>query len=110
MCNIIGRERASATPSVGVWYGGHHAHMFQLWVIIMEIISNRDAATLYQIIQTHIRPGTVIWSDKWAAYNRLATAITGVAGHQTVNHSLHFKDPATGVHTNTTESYWNGYS
>lgn len=72
----------------------------------MEIVTNRDAATLIPIMQAHIQPGTVIWSDKWAAYNTVSTVVTGVAGHQTVNHSLHFKDPATGVHTNTIESYW----
>ena len=72
----------------------------------MEIVTNRDAATLFPIIQAHIRPGTILWSDKWAAYNRV-TRIPGVVGHQTVNHSLHFTDPATGVHTNAIESYWN---
>ena len=72
----------------------------------MEIVTNRDAATLFPFIQAHIRPGTILWSDKWAAYNRV-TRVPGVVGHQTVNHSLHFTDPATGVHTNTIESYRN---
>ena len=73
----------------------------------MEIVDSRDAATLFPITSNHILPGTVLWSDKWAAYNRVSTAIPGIAGHQSVNHSLHFKDPVTGVHTNTVESYWN---
>ena len=74
----------------------------------MEIVDNRDAATLFPIIAHHILPGTILWSDKSGAYNRVTT-IPGVAGHQSVNHSLHFKDPTTGVHTNTIESYWNRY-
>ena len=49
----------------------------------MEIVTNRDAATLFPIIQAHIRPGTILWSDKWAAYNRV-TRVPGVVGHQTV--------------------------
>ena len=74
----------------------------------MEIVSSRDAATLLPIIQAHVCPGTVIWSDKWAAYRRVST-LPGIAGHQTVNHTYHFKDPVTGVHINTIESYWNRY-
>ena len=27
--------------------------------------------------------------------------------HETVNHTLHFVDPKTGVHTQNIESYWN---
>jgi len=72
----------------------------------VETVDHRDAATLFPIIQAHVRPGTVILSDKWAAYNRVAT-MPGISGHETVNHTYHFKDPVTGVHINTIESYWN---
>ena len=72
----------------------------------MEIVDQRDAATLLPIIQQHINPGTTVWSDMWAAYNGVA-ALPGVAAHQTVNHSIQFLNPVTGTHTNTIESYWN---
>ena len=72
----------------------------------MELVPRRDAATLLPIIQQHTLPGTTIWSDEWAAYNRVAT-LPGIAGHGVVNHSLHFVDPATGVNTQSVESYWN---
>ena len=35
---------------------------------VMEQVAQRDAATL---IQRHIRPETIVWSDMWAAYNNV---------------------------------------
>ena len=35
----------------------------------MEIVDQRDAATLLPIIQQDINSGTTVWSDMWAAYN-----------------------------------------
>ena len=71
----------------------------------MEIVGQCDAATLLPNIEKHINPGTIVWSNGWAAYNRVAV-LPGVAGHQTVNHSIQFINPRTGVHTNAIESYW----
>ena len=70
----------------------------------MVEVARRDAATLIPIIQQYIRPGSIIHSDQWAAYNQI-TAATGMA-HMTVNHSFNFVDPATGVHTQGVESMW----
>ena len=72
----------------------------------MELVSRRDANTLLPIIQAHVAPGTRVYSDEWAAYNQVQN-LPNVSSHQRVNHSLHFVDPVTGVHTQTIESYCN---
>ena len=69
----------------------------------MVVVLDRSAATLLPIIQTYIRPGTLIISDEWRAYCRIPSL--GYT-HQTVIHSQNFVDPATGAHTNSIEGYW----
>ena len=70
----------------------------------MELVQSRDAATLLPIIQARVHPITTICSDEWAAYRRVQQL--HVCRHQTANHSLHFVNPQTGVHTQHIESYW----
>ena len=72
----------------------------------MEVVQCRDAATLLPIIQSHVAPGSVVHSDQWRAYSQVST-LPAVNAHHTVNHSLNFVDPTTGVHTQHVESYWN---
>ena len=72
----------------------------------MQVVPRPNAATLLPIIQQHVRLGTIIHSDKWAAYN-CVRQLTSVAQHNTVNHSITFVDPTTGTHTQNIESYWN---
>ena len=68
----------------------------------MEIVPRRNAATLLPIINSHVRAGTTVYSDEWAAYNRVGT-LPNVSSHATFNHSLHFVDPVTGTHTQNRE-------
>ena len=67
-------------------------------------VENRTRETLLPIIQEYIEDGTTIYSDCWRAYDVLNDE--GFI-HQSVNHSLYFRDPNTGVHTNTVEGMWN---
>jgi len=83
---VLGMVDTSSSPALGY----------------MEIVQQRDAATLLPIINAHAAPGTVVHTDKWAAYRRL-----GSLPNVSLNHSLHFVDPVTGTHTQTVESYWN---
>jgi len=86
---VFGIVDISMTPGIG----------------FMRVVENRSADTLLPIIQEVIRAGTTIHSDQWRGYINLQRDL-GFA-HQTVNHSLYFVDPSTGVHTQNIESYWN---
>lgn len=71
--------------------------------IYLELVQNRSADVLLPIIKRICRQGTTILSDQWRSYNKVSSS--GFR-HETVNHSLHFVDPNTGVNTQTIESYW----
>lgn len=54
-------------------------------------------------MQDWIEPSTTIISDYWKAYDCLSHQ--GYI-HLKANHSMNFKDPETGAHTNAIESSW----
>ena len=66
-------------------------------------VRRRNKRTLWPLIFRHIAPGTKIISDGWAAYRGINAH--GYE-HETVNHSVTFKDPITGAHSNTIEGSW----
>ena len=69
-----------------------------------EVVADRSASTLREVILRHVRPGSIVYTDLWRGYSDLESI--GLL-HDTVNHSLHFVSP-TGVHTNAIEGTWNG--
>ena len=69
-------------------------------------VENRSSSTLRPLIKKHIREGSIIISDEWAAYRGIANIDGMNYTHMTVNHSQNFVDPTTGVHTNLRENMW----
>ena len=51
-----------------------------------------------------VLPGSIVHSDQWTSYREIQQRLA--LEHKTVNHSLHYVDPHTGVHTQSIESYW----
>lgn len=85
----------------GVWvFGGIERETKRRFVLPVE---RRDAATLIPLCKKYILPGTTVYSDSWKAYSGLKDE--GYT-HLVVNHSKHFVDPESGVHTNNIERLW----
>jgi transposase-like protein len=87
----------------GIWVVGGIERTPEKRIFIVPV-QDRCAETLEKIIRAHVRPNSIIYTDCWKGYSRVSNEYA----HATVNHSKHFVDPSTGVHTNTIEGFWNG--
>ena len=77
----------------GHWvFGGIERTTGECFLVEVE---HRDAATLLPIIQQYVRLGSTMYSDEWSSYFSL-NAVTSLV-RNTLNHSLHFVDPACGA-------------
>jgi hypothetical protein len=74
--------------------------------LFIERVEDRSADTLLAVIRRRVRPGSIILSDCWRAYDNIQPEL-GLE-HWRVNHALAFVDPLTGAHTNTIEGTWRG--
>ncbi len=86
----------------GVWVFGEIERTAEKRCFV-EVVEDRAAATLLDAISRHVKEGSIIYSDLWRGYSSINTELG--YEHFTVNHSLYFVDPETGVHTNTIEGY-----
>ena len=75
--------------------------------IFAVVVADRTAHTLIANIRRYIRPGSIIYTDCWAAYNDLDLLDAGFQ-HGSVNHTYNYVDPLSNVHINTIEGTWNG--
>ncbi|RCN39711.1 hypothetical protein ANCCAN_14371 [Ancylostoma caninum] len=79
----------------GIQEGTKHA--------FVEVTDDRSAANLEVIIHRHATPGGAIRADMWRGYSN-RTNLGHI--HETVNHSVNFVDPVTGVNTQRIENTW----
>jgi transposase-like protein len=75
-------------------------------LMFAEVVEQRDAATLLDVISRHVAAGSIVNTDLWRGYAQLGAQLN--VEHRTVNHSQHFVNPDDGTHTNAIEGTWNG--
>lgn len=71
-----------------------------------QVVRRRDRATLTQILQRVLLPGSEVHTDDWGAYRNLHHYVPNVTVHRIVVHQNNFVDPLTGIHTQEAESAW----
>ena len=86
------------------WVFGIYDTVQKLGYIVF--VTDRSAQTLLPIIERVVRPGSIIHSDGWGAYDRIMTVLAHRNyQHHVVNHSREFV-AANGTHTQAIEAYW----
>lgn len=89
----------------GVWVVAGIERTVEKKIFAVQV-EDRKGNTIKQIIKKYVKEGSIIYTDCWKSYNFACNELD--FEHKTVNHSLYYKDPITGVHTNTIEGLNNG--
>ena len=93
-------------PRNDVWVFGVISTEYSPCRGFFQVVPRRNRATLGQILQRVLLPGSEVHSDDWAAYRNLPLHVPNVSVHRVVVHQNHFVDPLTGIHTQEVESAW----
>ena len=64
--------------------------------------SKKETRKLLPIITKVVRPGSIIHSDEWRAYNAISE--TGIYEHKKIAHKYNFVNPETGTHAQLNHS------
>lgn len=99
----VPKRKESERRTVGVWCLSTEHRPCRGYY---QVVPRRDQATLTQILQRVLPPGSEVHSDDWAAYRHLARHAPNAVLHRTVVHRNNFVDPMTGIHTQEIESAW----
>ncbi|CAC5422634.1 unnamed protein product [Mytilus coruscus] len=80
-----------------LWVFGLADTSFKPAITYMELVPKRNKETLLPIIQRIVKPGSIVYSDQWRAYNKIQDELNlEHAVVMVVNHSLNFVDSETG--------------
>lgn len=104
---IVRRKYNRGRLLKSIWlFGGIERITKRVFVIPLttENCEKRDKATLIPLVQKYILPGSIIYSDCWAAYKPLCEL--GYQ-HDSVNHSTNFVSQENpDIHTQNIERLW----
>ncbi|CAF1138358.1 unnamed protein product, partial [Brachionus calyciflorus] len=98
-----GKDMIHMTKNKQIWVFGIRERISKK--VFFQAVNNRKENTLIPIIQKHILPDSIIYSDMWKSYDSIAYLPQNYK-HFSVNHSKEFVDKRTGCNTNSIESVW----
>jgi hypothetical protein len=114
-CKISKRKYNRGHPVEGAWVLGGVERTKERGVFLVEV-PDRSAITLLSLLEKHILPGSIVYSDMWKGYSQIENLLG--FKHQTLNHSKEFISikeieyddyvVVEKVHTNTIEGTWSG--
>jgi len=88
-----GRGAAAKTPVFGILMRGGK--------VFTQVVMNAKSETLLPIINSKVRPDSIVYSDTWNGYNNLDVSDFR---HMRINHSEQFADKQN--HINGIENFW----
>lgn len=106
-----GQGRNKEKPSNWI-FGGIERERKKFFAVALGLEGNRNMSTLEPLIIDHIRPGSIIMSDQWRAYNDIDKLVDNSGQsmnyeHHTVNHKEGFVNfQNRWIHTQTIERHW----
>ena len=66
------------------------------------VVESRDAETIQSVLSSNVKEGSTVYTDEWRGYIGIGESCD--VEHGTVCHKRNYRDPVTGVCTNTIEA------